>query len=104
MNKVYRNVCYRLAIDGPNVALYCGGKPVESGTVRKDEIEVDTVKRVINKYLKGKCYTEYLKLNGLVGIPKERSEANWLDFLKSAHAVILRALLDGVEEDIGGRF
>ena len=100
----YKNKCYRLIIATPQVMLFCGSEQVGNGVMRQDEIEVDTARRVVNKYLKGGAYTNWLNICKLAGDKKERTEDTWLEYLhESAHARLLRGLLEQVEKDIGGK-
>lgn len=104
MNREYRNKCYRLIIAKPQVMLFFGQDQVGNAVMTKDEIEVDTAKRVINKYLKGGAYTNWLTICKIAGDKKERTEETWLEYLhESAHARLLRSLLAEVEKDIGGK-
>jgi len=104
MNAIYKNKCYRVVIATPQVMLFYGQEQVGNAVMHKDEIEVDTVKRVINKYLKGGAYTNWLNICKIAGDKKERTEETWLEFLKeSTNAKLLRELLAEVEKDIGGQ-
>lgn len=104
MNREYRNKCYMIIIASPKVTLFYGQDQVGNAVMKKDEIVVDTVKRVINKYLKGGAYTNWLNICKLAGDKKERTEDTWLEFLQeSTHARLLRGLLAEVEKDIGGK-
>lgn len=103
MNREYRNKCYRIIIASPQIMLFYGQDQVGNAVMNKDEIEVDTVKRVINKYLKSGAYTNWLNICKIAGDKKERTEETWLEFLQeSTHARLLRSLLKEVEKDIGG--
>lgn len=104
MNATYKNKCYRIIIATPQVMLFYGNEQVGNAVVRQDEIEADTVKRVINKYLKSGAYTNWLNICRIAGDKKERTEDTWLEFLQeSTHARLLRGLLAEVEKDIGGK-
>lgn len=104
MNATYKNKCYRIIIATPQVMLFYGSEQVGNAVVRQDEIEADTVKRVINKYLKSGAYTNWLNICRIAGDKKERTEETWLEFLQeSQHARLLRGLLAEVEKDIGGK-
>ncbi len=104
MNATYKNKCYRIIIATPQVMLFYGSEQVGNAVVRQDEIEADTVKRVINKYLKSGAYTNWLNICKIAGDKKERTEETWLEFLQeSTHARLLRGLLAEVEKDIGGK-
>lgn len=104
MNATYKNKCYRIIIATPQVMLFYGQEQVGNAVVRQDEIEADTVKRVINKYLKSGAYTNWLNICRIAGDKKERTEETWLEFLQeSQHARLLRGLLAEVEKDIGGK-
>lgn len=104
MNATYKNKCYRIIIATPQVMLFYGQEQVGNAVIRQDEIEADTVKRVINKYLKSGAYTNWLNICRIAGDKKERTEETWLEFLQeSTHARLLRGLLAEVEKDIGGK-
>jgi len=104
VNTTYKNKCYRIIIATPQVMLFYGQEQVGNAVVRQDEIEADTVKRVINKYLKSGAYTNWLNICKIAGDKKERTEETWLEFLQeSQHARLLRGLLAEVEKDIGGK-
>lgn len=104
MKLEYKKKCYRLIIATPQVMLFYGSEQVGNAVQRKEELEIDTAKRVINKYLKGGAYTNWLNICKIAGDKKERTEETWLEFLQeSAHARLLRGLLAEVEKDIGGK-
>ena len=105
MNATYKNKCYRIIIATPQVMLFYGQEQVGNAVMQKNEIEADTVKRVINKYLKSGAYTNWLNICKIAGDKKERTEDTWIEFLhESTHARLLRGLIDKVEKDIGGKF
>ena len=104
MRITFKNKCYALEFDSPEVRLWCGSDIVSKGKIRKDETEMDAARRVVNRYLKGPAYTEYLHILALAGLDSRRTEDNWLEYCSSAYARLLRGVLAKAEYDIGGAF
>lgn len=104
MRIAYKDRGYALEFDSPEVRLWVGADVVSEGKMRKEETELDTARRIVNRYLKGPAYTEYLHILALVGLDSRRNEDNWLGYCSSVYSRILRGLLAKAEQDIGGRF
>ena len=100
----FKNKCYTLEIDSPEVKLYCGKEIVCRGKMYRDEVELDTARRIVNRYLKGPAYTEYLHILKLSGLDHRRTEDNWLEYCSSPYTRLLRGILAKAEYDIGGAF
>ena len=104
MKITYKSKCYALEFNSPEITLYCGNDIVSKGKMRKEETELDTARRVVNRYFKGPAYTEYLHILALSGNDSKRTEENWLSYCSSAYSRLLRGLLATAERDIGGAF
>jgi len=103
MNRGYKQLCYLMLITDDIAELYFGTYRLEYGKLHKDEIMADTVHRVINKALKNGAYRHWRGICKLAGDPKEDNEDNWLEFMKSDYARLLKKLDNQVQLDIGGK-
>lgn len=97
MSKMIEALPYRIYFNDLGVCLYSGNKLVSHNQVKKNETELEVAERMIDKYLHGGAYKEWLKIVKIVyqvskGITKMMSDELWIEFLKSDDAKALQEL------------
>lgn len=73
------------------ISLYSGDKLVSHNQKSKKETELEQAERMIDKYLHGKCYNEWLKIVRIVyqvnkSLKMMMNDELWVEFLKSYDA------------------
>ena len=102
--KQWNNGPYTLTISeesDPLYTLYYGNEVVSCTTIRNNETPKETCGRVINNYLRYKCYGHWLNIMALSGYNLDpHLEETWLEFMKSKFVVKLKILLAIAQEEI----
>jgi hypothetical protein len=102
--KQWNNSPYTLTISeesDPLYTLYYGSDVVMCTTSRGSENPYDVCKRVVNNYLRYKCYNHWLNIMSLSGYDLDpHLEETWLEFMKSKFVVKLKILLADIQEDL----
>ena len=97
MSKTIINGAYKICFNDMGIGLYSGSKLVSHNQVKKDETELEVAERMIDKYLHGGAYNEWLKIVRIVyqvnkSLKKMMSDELWLEFMRSDDAKCLLAL------------
>ena len=101
--KTIVNGPYKICFNDYGVCLYSGVKLVSHNQVKKDETELEVAERMIDKYLHGGAYNEWLKIVRIVyqvnkSLKTMMNDELWIEFLKSDDARYLSALKKEVLE------
>lgn len=85
------NGSYYIEFHEGGVSLYSGDKLVSHNQLRKSETEIEVAERMIDKYLHGGCYNEWLKIVRIVyqvnkSLKTMMSDELYIEFLKSYDA------------------
>lgn len=83
------------------ITLYYGDKMVSHNQLRKDKTELEQAEEMIDRYLHGKCYNEWLKIVRIIyqinkSLKKMMNDELWIEFLKSDSAKDLLQLKKNV--------
>lgn len=87
---------YKITFADGGVSLYNGDKLASHNQVKKSETELEVAERMIDNYLHGKAYSEWLKIVKIVyqvnkSIKKMMNDELYIEFLKGDDA---KALMD----------
>ena len=94
--KVITSGPYQIKFDEGGVSLYSGDKLVSHNQV-KNNTELEVAERMIDNYLHGKAYNEWLKIVRIVyqvnkSLKRMMSDELWIEFLRGDDAKALMEL------------
>ena len=97
MAKWIDSLPYRLKFDEDGVSLYNGDKLVSHNQIKKTETELEVAERIVNNYLHGKAFNDWLKIVRIVyqvnkSLKQMMTDELWLEFLRGDDAKALLAL------------
>ena len=91
MSKMLQEGCYRIYFNDLGICLYDGNKLVDHKQTKKNETELEVAERMIDKYMHGGAYNDWLKIVKIVyqvnkSLKKMMCDELWIEFLKSESA------------------
>lgn len=99
MQKRIVHKCYSIDIAPKYCYLYFGKDMVARRKFNDSEIELETINKMIDKYIKNSGYTHYLQILSWAGIKADRKDENvYLEYLSSEYVTLLRRLKNRVSE------